>query len=118
MRRPARDRGLRLADIVPTGADGLITRADVLRAAAAIAKPGTPSAQGERRTPLNGFRKSVAASLSRGRREVPEATVGVNVDATALWEMGESRRTPTDPGPGCSLTSPASSSPDCAGNRC
>ncbi|MCP2342080.1 dihydrolipoamide acetyltransferase family protein [Actinomadura rupiterrae] len=111
VRRLARDSGLQLADITPTGPDGLITRGDVLRAAAAavdtpttLSAPATPAAPsagtGERRTPLNGFRKAVAASLSRSRREVPEATVWVDVDATALWELRESQRTPTDPGPG------------------
>ena len=57
-------------------------------------------ASGERRTPLNGFRKTVAAALSRSRSEIPEATVWVDVDATALWDLRESGRTATDAGPG------------------
>ena len=59
-----------------------------------------PAASGERRTPLNGFRKTVAAALSRSRSEIPEATVWVDVDATALWDLRESSRTATDAGPG------------------
>jgi pyruvate dehydrogenase E2 component (dihydrolipoamide acetyltransferase) len=42
----------------------------------------------------------VAATLSRSRREIPEATTWVDVDATALLEVRESLRTATDPGPG------------------
>lgn len=57
-------------------------------------------AAGERRIPLSGFRKAASAVLSRSRAEIPEATVWVDVDATALWELREATRTPDDPGPG------------------
>ncbi|WP_432942892.1 dihydrolipoamide acetyltransferase family protein [Kribbella sp. CA-253562] len=53
-----------------------------------------------RRTPMSGFRKAVAATLSRSRSEIPEATTWVDVDATALVELRASLRTATDPGPG------------------
>ncbi|WP_104173214.1 dihydrolipoamide acetyltransferase family protein [Arthrobacter sp. Y81] len=39
------------------------------------------------RTPLRGVRKAVAANMTRSRSEIPEATVWVDVDATALVEM-------------------------------
>lgn len=107
VRRLARDGGIDLADVTPTGDAGVITRSDVVRALAGreqatptAAPTPAPSSAGERRTPLNGFRKAVAASLSRSRAEIPEATVWVDVDATPLWEMRESARTPADPGPG------------------
>ncbi|MEU4425605.1 dihydrolipoamide acetyltransferase family protein [Actinoplanes sp. NPDC024001] len=47
---------------------------------------------GERRVPLNGFRKAVSTVLSRSRAEIPEATVWVDVDATPLWELRERTR--------------------------
>jgi pyruvate dehydrogenase E2 component (dihydrolipoamide acetyltransferase) len=53
-----------------------------------------------RRIPMSGFRKAVAATLSRSRAEIPEATTWVDVDATALVELRESLRTATDSGPG------------------
>jgi 2-oxoisovalerate dehydrogenase E2 component (dihydrolipoyl transacylase) len=66
-----------------------------------------PSAQDQRtglgelrRIPMSGFRKAVAATLSRSRSEIPEATTWVDVDATALVELRESLRSATDPGPG------------------
>lgn len=39
------------------------------------------------RRPLSGMKKAAAASLVRSRREIPEATVWVDVDATALLEL-------------------------------
>jgi 2-oxoisovalerate dehydrogenase E2 component (dihydrolipoyl transacylase) len=39
------------------------------------------------RTPVRGVRKAVASNMSRSRTEIPEATVWVDVDATALLEM-------------------------------
>ncbi|WP_017609473.1 dihydrolipoamide acetyltransferase family protein [Nocardiopsis xinjiangensis] len=48
------------------------------------------------RVPMTGFRKSVADTLSRSRREIPEATVWVDVDATELVRLRRSR--PEGPG--------------------
>lgn len=39
------------------------------------------------RTPIRGVRKAVAANMTRSRSEIPEATVWVDVDATALVDM-------------------------------
>ena len=102
VRNLARDRGVDLHQIEPTGTGGVITRADVVKAAVpAPASPTEPTiVDGERRVPLTGFRKAVSATLSRSRAEIPEATVWVDVDATALWELRESARTAADPGPG------------------
>lgn len=109
VRRLAHDSGIALSDVTPTGNGGLITRADVTRALTEGAKPVTapvspsrtpPDGTGERRTPLTDFRKAVAATLSRSRSEIPEATVWVDIDATALWELRETTRLPDDPGPG------------------
>lgn len=97
----ARERGVDVATIDGTGRGGVITRADVERAIAAkVSRPPSLPVAGERRTPLNGFRKAVSTALSRSRAEIPEATVWVDVDATPLVELRESVRTPDDPGPG------------------
>ncbi|WP_433500781.1 dihydrolipoamide acetyltransferase family protein [Sphaerimonospora sp. CA-214678] len=103
VRKLARDNGVDLTRVTASGAGGLITRADVERAIGARSSsrpPAAIAARGERRTPLTGFRKAVSAALSRSRAEIPEATVWVDVDATALWSLRESARTPADPGPG------------------
>jgi pyruvate dehydrogenase E2 component (dihydrolipoamide acetyltransferase) len=101
VRKLARDNGVDLARVTASGAGGVITRGDVDRAIARPSGKGVAvAARGERRTPLGGFRKAVAAALTRSRSEIPEATVWVDVDATALWALRDSARTPAGPGPG------------------
>lgn len=109
VRRLARAGGLDVRTIPPTGPGGVVTRSDVqaaLDGARAVASQGArPSAAplsvpGEHRVPLSGFQRAASAVLSRSRAEIPEATVWVDVDATALWDLREATRTPTDPGPG------------------
>lgn len=100
VRRLARTVGVDLRAIEPTAPDGIIRRADVLRAAGGApdaptttgAAPRTTSPQSDdlavvRREPLGMLRKAVSARLSRSRSEIPEATVWVDVDATALWDL-------------------------------
>ncbi|XRQ14082.1 dihydrolipoamide acetyltransferase family protein, partial [Actinomadura welshii] len=102
VRKLARDNGVDLTRVTASGPGGLITRGDVERAigARSSSRPPAAAAPGERRIPLTGFRRAVSAALSRSRAEIPEATVWVDVDATALWALRESARTPADPGPG------------------
>lgn len=109
VRRLARDLGLDVRSIVATGSDGAVTRADVLRAAVDDAVDGAAAhhrdAAGATPTPTTGtgesvdglavrsrermspLRKAVSAKLTRSRSEIPEATVWVDVDATALWNL-------------------------------
>jgi 2-oxoisovalerate dehydrogenase E2 component (dihydrolipoyl transacylase) len=92
VRKIARDAGLDLADVTGTGPSGLVRREDVQRALAqrAAEEPVTTPASsvdpGEKRIPLRGARRSAADKLTRSRREIPEATVWVDVDATALLD--------------------------------
>jgi 2-oxoisovalerate dehydrogenase E2 component (dihydrolipoyl transacylase) len=91
VRRLAQAEGLDLHSIPATGADGAVTRGDVLRALSVR----QPFGSGEliaglavaRREPLGMLRKAVGAKLSRSRSEIPEATVWVDVDATDLWTL-------------------------------
>jgi 2-oxoisovalerate dehydrogenase E2 component (dihydrolipoyl transacylase) len=122
VRRMAREAGIELRELIGSGPNGLILRADVERAIAAqstpiptptrptpettaasarpapeaIPAPGRPAAHAApnpapsddiRRIPLRGLRKTVADKLTRSRREIPEATVWVDVDATALLDI-------------------------------
>ncbi|MCU6479736.1 dihydrolipoamide acetyltransferase family protein [Arthrobacter sp. A2-55] len=117
VRKMAHDSGLSLAEIQGSGADGLIRRRDVeaalalasapaasapaasapLEAPAAPAPLEVPAAglavdsrtglQVLSRTALTGVKKAAATALARSRREIPEATVWVDVDATALVEL-------------------------------
>lgn len=84
VRKLARDHGVDLREIAGTGQDGIIRRADVEAALAERAVPLPRDGRTDRRIPLRGLRKTVAEKLSRSRREIPEATVWVDADATEL----------------------------------
>ena len=83
VRRLARNAGLDLATISGSGHDGLVTRQDVERAIAA--RPA--EAEHVIRIPLQGVRKITADKLTRSRREIPEATIWVDTDATELLRL-------------------------------
>jgi 2-oxoisovalerate dehydrogenase E2 component (dihydrolipoyl transacylase) len=96
VRKMARDAGIDLGTLTPTGAAGTIRRSDVERAVAA--RPGgAPDASVDvaphspasdtaevRRIPITGLRRFIADKMATSRREIPEATVWVDVDATDL----------------------------------
>jgi 2-oxoisovalerate dehydrogenase E2 component (dihydrolipoyl transacylase) len=85
VRKMARDAGLNVAAIPGSGPDGLVLRRDVTDAIAARPEPVPAApASGEVRIPLRGARKAAADKLARSRREIPEATVWVDADATGL----------------------------------
>jgi 2-oxoisovalerate dehydrogenase E2 component (dihydrolipoyl transacylase) len=122
VRKLARDHGIRLSDLSGSGQDGLVLRRDVDAVIAertgraapveTLDRPGSDTADRDRdrdrdrdarsgldvleRTPLRGVRRTIADAMSRSRREIPEATVWVDVDVTALVELREAmkRRTP------------------------
>ncbi|WP_167046281.1 dihydrolipoamide acetyltransferase family protein [Salinibacterium sp. ZJ454] len=103
VRKLALSEGIDLHRVRPTGAGGVITRADVLAsrgvpagASGAVSAGGAVGAgETDERTgldvvadePLSIFRLAVSQKLSRSRREIPEATVWVDVDATRLWKL-------------------------------
>lgn len=112
VRKLARDNGVDISSVKGTGPEGLIMRADVQAAidggaqsaqhtsGAVLGNESASVSQGagageldartgltvESRTPMTGVRKVVAETMSRSRREIPEATVWVDVDATELLE--------------------------------
>jgi pyruvate dehydrogenase E2 component (dihydrolipoamide acetyltransferase) len=81
IRQLARSAGVDLTTIRGSGRGGLIIRADV--DAAINVRQAEPAI----RIPIRGLRKSVADKLSRSRREIPEATVWVDVDATEMLSL-------------------------------
>lgn len=83
VRKLASERGLDLRAVKGSGPDGLIVRRDVEVAEAPLV-PG-----GITRIPMSMIRRSTAANLTRSRREIPEATVWVDVDVTELMALRE-----------------------------
>jgi len=79
VRRLARERGIDLAQVSASDPSGVIRRCDIEAFPVA-----SPAEQPSERVPLTGLRGLAAERLSRSRREIPEATVWVDVDATAL----------------------------------
>ncbi|MDG4839416.1 dihydrolipoamide acetyltransferase family protein [Micromonospora sp. WMMD967] len=96
VRRLAREHGVDLGTVRGTGPGGVIRRADVEAALtapaarlAAVPDPHValaPAGDGDVIVPLTGVRKAIADKLSRSRREIPEVTIWVDVDATSLLE--------------------------------
>ena len=112
VRRIAREHGFDASQLDGSGPDHLVMRRDVesfisdelgnaTARAATSAAPGAPvapttaqaaapsrtalpSAEGDRRVPLDRTARAAAAHFSRSRREIPEATVWMDVDATEL----------------------------------
>ncbi|MFE6612439.1 dihydrolipoamide acetyltransferase family protein [Amycolatopsis sp. NPDC057786] len=79
VRKMAADNKIDLTKLTGSGPGGIIRRADV-EAALTVPEPR----DGETRIPLTGVRKAVADKLTTSRRQIPEATVWVDVDATEL----------------------------------
>ncbi|MEW2431881.1 dihydrolipoamide acetyltransferase family protein [Micromonospora sp. NPDC047644] len=96
VRRLAREHGVDLDTVRGTGPGGVIRRADVEAALtapaarlAAVPDPqagSAPAGDGDVIVALTGVRKVIADKLSRSRREIPEVTIWVDVDATGLLE--------------------------------
>lgn len=93
VRRLAREHGIDVAGVPPTGPGGIVLRRDV-EAAIAAATPqeaaGAPAPDEAVRIPLRGARRAAAEKLSRSRSEIPDASTWVDADATRLVELKES----------------------------
>ncbi len=86
VRRLAAVHRVDLATLQPSRTDGILRRADV-EAAVSSREPAAASAgapRGEVRVSLTGVRGTIADKLTRSRREIPDATTWVDVDATEL----------------------------------
>ena len=101
VRRIAREHGFDASQLLGSGPDHLVMRRDVEtyiteqsgEVAAASVVPAVPDAPeapptapagADRRVPLDRMGRAAAAHFSRSRREIPEATVWMDVDATEL----------------------------------
>ncbi|MGP4021419.1 dihydrolipoamide acetyltransferase family protein [Saccharopolyspora sp. 5N708] len=86
VRRLARQHGVDLSSVDGSGPGGVILRRDVDAARDGWLRPSRPELGDEIRTPLRGLRGAVADKLTRSRREIPDASTWVDVDATRLLE--------------------------------
>ncbi|WP_415957302.1 dihydrolipoamide acetyltransferase family protein [Streptomyces sp. 021-4] len=104
VRKLAKDLGIDLATVVPTGKDGIITREDV-HAAAAPAEAVAPSAPApsvsepvaaavevtssarETRIPVKGVRKAIAQAMVGSAFTAPHVTEFVTIDVTRTMKL-------------------------------
>jgi 2-oxoisovalerate dehydrogenase E2 component (dihydrolipoyl transacylase) len=105
VRRLARDHGLDVAALPGSGPAGVVLRRDVEAALlpqdhvefAPVDEGKLDMIAGEDeaaavRIPLRGIRRSTAEKLARSRREIPDVSTWVDVDATGLIDARESLR--------------------------
>ncbi|RCK68395.1 2-oxo acid dehydrogenase subunit E2 [Desertihabitans brevis] len=94
----AKQLGVDLATVTGTGDGGIITRADVERAAAStpiaptpdalsLSKGDSPTGLSEERIPVKGVRKLTAEAMVRSAFTAPHVTEWVEVDVTATMEL-------------------------------
>ena len=91
VRKLAKDLGVDLGSVVPTGDGGIVTRADVEAAASAPARgsgerPVTGSGR-ETRVPVKGVRKMTAQAMVASAFTAPHVTEWVTVDVTATMDL-------------------------------
>jgi len=94
VRKLARDLGVDLATVVPSGPAGTISRADVEAHVggaavqpAATAVPAFPPGQRETRVPVKGVRKMTAQAMVSSAFSAPHVTEWVTLDATRTMKM-------------------------------
>jgi len=96
-RRLAEDLGVDLARVNGTGRDGVVRAEDVRRAAEAAARPGPAQAEAREEAPAaeaaevpaspeRSARATIAALMSRAKREIPHYYVATTVDLSAATE--------------------------------
>lgn len=100
VRKLAKDLGIDLATVVPTGPNGVVTREDI-RAAAAPPAPLPPVAAAipagdrarETRVPIKGVRKAIAQAMVSSAFTAPHVTEFVTFDITRSMKLVQELRT-------------------------
>jgi len=98
VRKFARDLGIDLADVVPTGARGEVTREDLVsyqaqrdaevdQADSFWGKTGRPQEQRVERIPVKGVRKATARAMVESAFAAPHVSIFVDVDASRTMEF-------------------------------
>ena len=101
IRKLAKDLGVDLAEVSPTGLAGEITRDDVVRQASQASvfrNIQTPEwgDQREERIPVKGVRKAIATAMVTSAFTAPHVSVFVDIDATRTMEFVKRLKNSTD----------------------
>jgi 2-oxoisovalerate dehydrogenase E2 component (dihydrolipoyl transacylase) len=98
VRKLAKDRGIDLRDVTPTGTGGVVTRADLEAFTAAPEPSGAGDAgdaRGDTRIPVRGVRKATADAMVASAFTAPHVTLWLTVDVTRSVKL--LRRLKADP---------------------
>jgi pyruvate dehydrogenase E2 component (dihydrolipoamide acetyltransferase) len=101
IRKLAKDLGVDLAQVTPTGPIGDVTREDVLREATQVSvfrnieTPAWPTDR-EERIPVKGVRKAIAQAMVKSAFTAPHVSLFVDVDATRTMEFVKRLKASTD----------------------
>jgi pyruvate dehydrogenase E2 component (dihydrolipoamide acetyltransferase) len=89
VRKLAKDLGVDLTTVTPTGANGIVSRDDVQAAATGAAAPAhaLPTTGRETRIPIKGVRKHTAAAMVSSAFTAPHVTEFITCDVTAMMEL-------------------------------
>lgn len=90
VRKLARELGVDLASLTPSGPGGVVTRQDVQSAMAAVGPVGAalqPTGERETRIPIRSVRKATAEAVVRSAFTAPHVTEWVSVDMTRTVTM-------------------------------
>ncbi|MEV4335123.1 dihydrolipoamide acetyltransferase family protein [Streptomyces sp. NPDC049597] len=109
VRKLAKDLGIDLETVTPTGPDGIVTREDVHAAAApapvaapepvtaeAPARVSVPAGARETRVPIKGVRKATAAAMVGSAFTAPHVTEFVTLDVTRTMKLVEELKADKD----------------------
>jgi len=86
VRKLAKDAGIELATLTPTGPGGIVTRADVEAAVRAVPAQKAPSG-GDTRIPVKGVRRATAQAMVASAFSAPHVTEWVQVDLTRTVKL-------------------------------
>ncbi|MEV4562120.1 dihydrolipoamide acetyltransferase family protein, partial [Kitasatospora sp. NPDC049285] len=112
VRKLAKDLGVDLRSVAPTGPNGTVTREDVHAAAAGVAEAVVPqvveqavvavasAAVGDVRVPIKGVRKATAAAMVNSAFTAPHVTEFVQVDVTRTMKLVRRLKETGELGPG------------------
>lgn len=89
VRKLAKERGIDLQSVRPTGADGLVTRADIESAGTASAS-APAQAPASTREKVTGLRKHTAAAMTKSALTVPHAATFHQADVTETLALAKS----------------------------
>jgi 2-oxoisovalerate dehydrogenase E2 component (dihydrolipoyl transacylase) len=89
VRKLARERGVDLSTVVPTGANGDVTRDDVMRAAGApaAAAPTRPGGAAGERVPVRGVQRAMAEAMVHSAFTAPHVTEWLDVDVSRSMQL-------------------------------